>query len=71
MNVPANRLRRKVWGRALEGGGGAVGCAVGCMSGGTISVALQRYAEERGPEAAADLVVRADDPRHPALVRPV
>jgi len=32
--------------------------------------ALERYAAERGPEAAADLVVRADDPRHPALVRP-
>ena len=32
--------------------------------------ALERYAEERGPEAAADLVVRADDPRRPALVRP-
>ena len=31
--------------------------------------ALERYAVERGPEAAADLVVRADDPRHPALVR--
>jgi hypothetical protein len=30
--------------------------------------ALQRYAEERDPESAADLVVRADDPRHPALV---
>lgn len=29
--------------------------------------ALDRYAEERGPEEAADLVVRADDPRHPAL----
>jgi hypothetical protein len=32
--------------------------------------ALERYAAERGPEAVADLVVRADDPRHPALVRP-
>jgi hypothetical protein len=31
--------------------------------------ALARYAQERDPEAAADLVVRADDPRHPALVR--
>ena len=29
--------------------------------------ALARYAEERDPEGAADLVVRADDPRHPAL----
>jgi hypothetical protein len=32
--------------------------------------ALARYAEERDPEGAADLVVRADDPRHPALVTP-
>jgi len=32
--------------------------------------ALERYAAERDPESAADLVVRADDPRHPALVRP-
>jgi hypothetical protein len=32
--------------------------------------ALERYAVERGPEDAADLVVRVDDPRHPALVRP-
>jgi hypothetical protein len=32
--------------------------------------ALERYAAERGPETAADLVVRVDDPRHPALVRP-
>jgi hypothetical protein len=31
--------------------------------------ALERYAQERDPEGAADLVVRADDPRHPALVR--
>jgi hypothetical protein len=31
--------------------------------------ALERYAAERDPEAVADLVVRADDPRHPALVR--
>ncbi len=31
--------------------------------------ALERYAAERDPEGAADLVVRADDPRHPALVR--
>ena len=32
--------------------------------------ALERYAAERDPESAADLVVRVDDPRHPALVRP-
>jgi hypothetical protein len=32
--------------------------------------ALERYAAERAPETTADLVVRADDPRHPALVRP-
>jgi hypothetical protein len=32
--------------------------------------ALERYAIERLPESAADLVVRVDDPRHPALVRP-
>ena len=32
--------------------------------------ALERYAAERGPEVLADLVVRCDDPRHPALVRP-
>jgi hypothetical protein len=32
--------------------------------------ALARYAAERRPEHLADLVVRADDPRHPALVRP-
>ncbi|MFN8167865.1 MAG: hypothetical protein U0S36_03680 [Candidatus Nanopelagicales bacterium] len=31
--------------------------------------ALARYAAERDPEGAADLVVRVDDPRHPALVR--
>jgi hypothetical protein len=30
--------------------------------------ALERYAQERDPEALADLVVRADDPKHPALV---
>jgi hypothetical protein len=30
--------------------------------------ALECYAAERHPEAAADLVVRADDPNHPALV---
>ena len=30
--------------------------------------ALARYAEERDPAGSADLVVRADDPRHPALV---
>lgn len=30
--------------------------------------ALERYAAERDPEAEADLVVRADDPRRPALV---
>ena len=32
---------------------------------------LQRYAEERAPAATADLVVRVEDPRHPALVRRV
>jgi hypothetical protein len=32
---------------------------------------LQRYAEERAPAEAADLVVRVEDPRHPALVRRV
>jgi hypothetical protein len=32
--------------------------------------ALARYTAERDPQGAADLVVRADDPRHPALVRP-
>ncbi len=31
--------------------------------------ALQRYADERDPEGIADLVVRADDPLRPALVR--
>jgi hypothetical protein len=31
--------------------------------------ALARYADEVRPASAADLVVRADDPRHPALVR--
>ncbi len=30
--------------------------------------ALHRYAQDRNPQGAADLVVRADDPRHPALV---
>ena len=30
---------------------------------------LQRYAEEHRPEMVADLVVRVEDPRHPALVR--
>ena len=30
--------------------------------------ALERYAAERDPEGVADLVVRADDPHHPALV---
>jgi hypothetical protein len=30
---------------------------------------LQRYAEERRPAATADLVVRMEDPRRPALVR--
>lgn len=29
--------------------------------------ALARYAERCDPESAADLVIRADDPRHPAL----
>jgi len=33
--------------------------------------ALARYAEERGPAEAADLVVRVEDPRRPALVRRV
>ena len=33
--------------------------------------ALERYAEERDPEGLADLVVRADDPQHPALVHRV
>jgi hypothetical protein len=32
---------------------------------------LQRYAGERRPEVVADLVVRVEDPRHPALVRRV
>lgn len=31
--------------------------------------ALGRYAEERSPAESADLVVRLEDPRHPALVR--
>ena len=31
--------------------------------------ALAYYRAEREPETAADLVVRADDPRHPALVQ--
>jgi hypothetical protein len=30
--------------------------------------ALERYDAEREPERVADLVVRCDDPRHPALV---
>ncbi len=30
--------------------------------------AYERYAAEVDPETVADLVVRADDPRHPALV---
>ena len=30
--------------------------------------ALERYGAERDPESLADLVMRADDPRHPALV---
>jgi hypothetical protein len=30
--------------------------------------ALARYEAERDPTALADLIVRADDPRHPALV---
>lgn len=30
--------------------------------------ALVRYAEERAPASAADLVVRVEDPRHPAVV---
>ncbi|HEY3437080.1 MAG TPA: uridine kinase [Actinotalea sp.] len=32
--------------------------------------AFARYAEEVGPELVADVVVRVDDPRHPALVLP-
>ena len=32
---------------------------------------LQRYADERAPAETADLVVRVEDPRHPALVRRV
>ncbi|GIG28571.1 uridine kinase [Cellulomonas marina] len=32
--------------------------------------ALARYDHEAGPQDAADLVVRVDDPRHPALVEP-
>lgn len=32
--------------------------------------ALGRYVAERDPESLADLVVRVDDPRHPALVLP-
>jgi len=32
--------------------------------------ALARYAVERDPESSADLVVRVDDARHPALVEP-
>src|SRR5205085_464778 len=32
--------------------------------------AYARYAEEVGPEYLADVVVRVDDPRHPALVEP-
>nr|UXE44605.1 hypothetical protein Hi04_10k_c2835_00009 [uncultured bacterium] len=32
--------------------------------------ALQRYDEERAPAEGADLVVRVEDPRHPALVHP-
>lgn len=31
--------------------------------------ALDRYAQERSPAEEADLVVRLEDPRHPALVR--
>jgi hypothetical protein len=30
--------------------------------------ALTRYASERDPEGRADIVIRADDPRHPAVV---
>ncbi|QTE31483.1 uridine kinase [Pengzhenrongella sicca] len=33
--------------------------------------AFARYAAEVDPERAADVVVRVDDPRHPALVLPV
>jgi hypothetical protein len=33
--------------------------------------AYERYAEEVHPEYIADLVLRMDDPRHPALVEPV
>jgi hypothetical protein len=32
--------------------------------------AFARYAEEVGPEYLADVVLRADDPRHPAVVIP-
>ena len=32
--------------------------------------ALERYAAETSPEDEADLVLRVDDPRHPALVEP-
>ena len=34
-----------------------------------LAVPLERYAEERRPDELADLVVRVEDPRHPALVR--
>ncbi|NHC44444.1 nucleoside/nucleotide kinase family protein [Motilibacter aurantiacus] len=32
--------------------------------------AYERYADEADPESTADVVVRVDDPRHPALVEP-
>jgi hypothetical protein len=32
--------------------------------------AYERYEAEVGPAGTADVVVRADDPRHPALVEP-
>jgi hypothetical protein len=32
--------------------------------------AFQRYADEVAPSTFADVVIRLDDPRHPALVEP-
>jgi len=32
--------------------------------------AYARYADEVDPAAVADMVVRLDDPRHPAVARP-
>jgi hypothetical protein len=34
-----------------------------------LAVPLEQYAEARRPDELADLVVRVEDPRHPALVR--